>query len=57
MKTEYLARGTLGDAYIFCCKLIARGTDPVKVWHHTIHKYWIQMVFKSRNFRKITGAK
>jgi hypothetical protein len=41
-KTEYLARGTLGDCYIFCCKLKMMPPTPITVWHNTAHKYWIQ---------------
>jgi hypothetical protein len=44
MKREFLCRGTLGDTYIFCSKLSTLGPDPIKIWHNTQHKYWMQEI-------------
>lgn len=44
MKREFLCRGTLGDTYIFCCKLATLGPEPIEVFHNTKHKYWLQEI-------------
>lgn len=44
MNREFFCQGTLGDTYIFCCKLIALGFDPIKLFHRTAHKYWYQEI-------------
>jgi hypothetical protein len=38
--TDYMARGTLGDTYIFCCKLKTFTQLPTTMWHNTKHRYW-----------------
>ena len=44
MKQEYLTRGTLGDTYIFCCKLKALPDVPITVWHNTSHMSWLNEI-------------
>ena len=44
MIKEYLARGTLGDTYIFCCKLKAMPDKPITIWHNTKHLGWLNEI-------------
>jgi len=44
--TNYKARGTLGDTYIFCCKLKTFTALPTTIWHHTRHEYWQKEIFE-----------
>ena len=46
---NYKARGTLGDTYIFCCKLLNMVPDPTTIWHHTKHDYWREEIFEIYN--------
>lgn len=41
---NFKARGTLGDTYIFCCKLKAMGSPKTTMWHNTKHEYWKQEI-------------
>ena len=46
---NYKARGTLGDTYIFCCKLLNMVPEPTTVWHHTKHEYWREEILEIYN--------